>query len=155
MILLASAILVSDLIKPPKQPDLKFEWRVQQVRGIDEIRIRPIYFRDWPRWVRLYGIEVPKAGQTGYSGSEQFLEILLGRAADIFFEDEDPKHPLMRNAEYVQYLWTRGKLIQFEMLHEGWAKLTEEGRSGKYGKVLAQAEDEAKHLKWGIWANLK
>ena len=155
MIFLLGVFAMVELLVPPKQPDLKFEWRVSQVRGIDEFKIKSIYFRDTPRWVRLYGVEVPKAGRDGYSGSEFFLELILGRSGEVYFEDETKDHPIQRHAEYVQYLWTKGKLIQFEMVHEGWASVNDEGRKGRYGKFLTEAEQEAKHLKLGIWSKLK
>ncbi len=112
-------------------------------------------FREQSRWVRLYGIDVPNASQRGYSGARQDLEVLLGRAPDVYFEDEDPKKCLRRNASYVQYVWTQGKLLQFELLRDGWAHVNEEGRKGKYGSLLIAAEAEARRFRDGLWASAK
>ena len=145
-------ILVAELVKPPKQPDLGFVWREIELRGSNEMLIRPEMFREPSRWVRLFGIDTPKANERGYSGAVQDLEILLGNRADVHFENEDPRHPISRNVTLVQYIWTRGTLIQFELLRDGWATVNEEGRKGKYGKFLVAAEAEAKRFHEGMWA---
>jgi len=144
-------LFTRDLVVPPKQPDLGFEWHSTDLRGANEIHISPIYFRERPRWIRLYGIDVPNASQRGYSGARQDLELILGRVADVHFEDENEKHPVSRNATCVQYLWTRGKLIQFELVRDGWAKVNDEGRKGRYAKFLIGAEAEAKRFHNGLW----
>lgn len=147
-----AAMLGAELVKPPKQPNLGFVWREIDLRGCNELQIRPELFRERPRWVRLYGIDVPEAGHVGYSGARQDIEILLGRTPDIYYEDEDCNHPVSRNATLVQYVWTQGKLIEFELVLDGWATVNEEGRKGRYGKFLIAAEAEAKRFHEGMWA---
>lgn len=146
------ALLIAQDLDIPRRPDLGLEWRQVQLLGANEMKIRPEYTQDVPRWVRLYGIDVPNASNKGYSGARQDLEILLGRSADVWCEDEHKDHPILRNASYVQFVWTRGKLIQFEMLRDGWASINDEGRSSRYSKYLLRAEDEAKRLHAGIWS---
>ena len=147
-----ATILTAELVKPPKQPDLGFTWRETDLRGCNELQIRPEMFRERSRWVRLYGIDVPKANQVGYSGARQDLEIILGRTPDVYFEDEDCKHPISRNATAVQYVWTQGKLIEFELVRDGWATVNDEGKNGRYGKFLIAAEAEARRFHEGMWA---
>lgn len=153
LVALAACALVADLLKPPKQPtfDLYDMCRVSELSGANEMKLRQESYRDMSRWTRLYGIDLPAVGKPGYSGARQDLEVILGRSPDVYVEDEKPDHPVTRNATWVQYVWTRGKLIQFEVLQDGWATVNEEGRKGRYGKYLVGAETEAKRLHEGIW----
>lgn len=149
---LCAALTISNL-EPPKRPDLGLDWEVIDIRNANELKIRPTIHRaDWPRWVRLYGIDVPQVNQRGYSGARQDLELLLGRNADAYYEDEKKDHPVFRNAYYVGYIWAWGKLLEFELVRDGWAKVNDEGRKGRYGKFLVDAEDEARQAPRGIWA---
>ena len=154
IVVLALAILGPEVLKPPKMPDIPFPWRLLDLRRANEMEIKSEYTNEGPNWVRLYGIDVPNTSEKGYSGARQDLEILLGRNPDLYYEDEKEGHPISRNAEYVQYVWTRGQLIEFEMVHNGWARVNEEGRKGRYGKYLVRAEEEAKRLHFGIWETM-
>jgi len=149
------AVLGANLVTPPKQPEFGIYnmWRATNLRGANELLIRKEYYRDMPQWVWLYGIELPQVGSRGYSGARQDLEVLLGRAPDVYIEDEREDHPVTRNGGYVQYVWTRGKLIQFELVRDGWAKVNDEGRKGRYSSFLTGAEAEAKRFHEGLWAN--
>ena len=95
--LLLAGLLVADLSTPPKQPDLGFAWVSTDLRGSNEVRIRPERFRESSRWVRLFGIDVPNASQRGYSAARQALEILLRDRPWVYFEDDEAKHPINRN----------------------------------------------------------
>jgi len=153
---LAFAILSSDPGDAPKRPDLGTDWRVVDLRGANELKIHPNFKWDQPsRWVRLYGIDVPNASQSGYSGARQDLELLLGRTANAYYEDENRDHPIMRNASYVAYVWAWGKLLEFELVKDGWARVNDEGRKGRYGKYLTDAEEQAKRWHVGVWASGK
>jgi len=125
--------------------------RVTELWGANELKMRQEHYRDLPWWTRLYGIDVPSVDKPGYSGARQDLEIMLGRFPDVYVEDEKPDHPIARNAHYLQYVWTQGKLIQFELVRDGWATVNEEGHKGRYGKYLLAAQDEAKRLHEGLW----
>jgi endonuclease YncB( thermonuclease family) len=155
--MLASLIFVvlgGTLIDPPKQPlfDITAMCKVVDLREANEMKVRQENYRDMPRWTRLFGVEIPKAGQTGYSGARQDLELLLGRSPDVYVEDEREEHPVVRNATWVQYVWTQGKLLQFELVRDGWATVNDEGARGRYGKYLKAAEVEAKKFHEGLWA---
>jgi len=142
-----------NLVSPPKRPDLGLPWLLDGLRGANEMRIHSEYYRDQPRWIRLFGVDVPNLSDRGYSGARQDLEIMTGRGtSEVYFEDDDSKHPISRNACRVQYLWLRGKLIQFELVRDGWAKVNDEGRKGRYAKYLVAAEAEAKTFHEGLWA---
>ena len=148
-----ACVFTATLVDPPKQPDLGFPWRVVDLRGANEIKIVSEYYSDRARWVRLYGVDLPVTGRHGYTGSREDLEILLGRRAEVYFEDDSEKQPVNRNATYVQYMWTRGKLLEFELVRDGWATVNEEGRKGKYAKFLIGAEAEAKRFHEGLWGD--
>jgi endonuclease YncB( thermonuclease family) len=147
-----SIVLAANLVKPPKQPDLGFAWKLLDVRYANEMKVSPEWYRDTPVWIRLYGIDVPSPGDRGYSGAREDLELLFGRWHEVYVEDEDSKHPVNRNAFAFQYLWITGKLVQFELVRDGWAKVNDEGRKGRYGKLLIDAEAEAKKFHEGRWA---
>lgn len=152
--ILFTALVAHDL-KAPKQPAFGIIYlnRVRNVFGADQIFVTPEAYREeLPQWVRLYGVDVPTFGQRGASGATQDLEILLGRSAEVYVEDENEDHPVVRHAMNVQYVWAWGKLIEFELVKDGWATVNKEGRKGKYGKFLTAAEDEARVEHLGIWA---
>jgi|GEM_PF-1525029 len=171
-LILATAVLATAQIippvQPPRPPRLGFPLRLISLDGpsgltLDQfgsngvgIGIRRGRFgfgTNLERRVLLYGIATPRPGEKGYSGAMLKLENLVGRRADVFLEQE----PANRNKTYrgadVRYAWAWGKLLNFEMVRFGFAKVTEEGRQGKYGPLLTAAEDEARRLKEGIWAD--
>lgn len=146
--------LAAGTINPPKQPQFGLNrlQRVLNLRGANEILVRPEAYREMiPQWVRLYGVDVPNYSRRGYSGARQDLEILLGREAEVYVQDEDPKHPISRNATEVQYMWAWGKLLEYELVNDGWAKVNDEGRKGRYATYLIAAENAAKKAHAGIW----
>ena len=147
-------VLGADVLKPPKQPGfvLTQMCRVTDLLNANEMKIHPEYYKDsMPHWVRLYGVDLPTADKRGYSGAREDLELLLGREPDVYVEDENPDHVITRNAYYVQYVWAYGKLIEFELVRDGWAKVNDEGRKGKYAKPMLAAQAEAQRLKEGLW----
>jgi hypothetical protein len=148
---LLAALLTSDLVKAPKQPYLGFPWRIVELRGANEMKIHPEYVIEESQWDRLYGVDLPTADKKGYSGARQDLEILLGRGEPEAFIEDEKRDPVIRNATYVQYIWVYGKLLQFELVRDGWAKVNDEGRKGRYGKLLVAAEAEAQRFKAGLW----
>lgn len=154
LVAIAVWLVAADVVTPPKHPnfDLNDMCRVDDLSGANEMLVRQEYYRDIPRWTRLFGIDVPNVGKPGYSGARQDLEILLGRYPDVYVEDDNPDRPSSRNAYYLQYVWNKGRLLQFELVRDGWATVNAEGQKGRYGKFLVAAEAEAKRLHEGRWA---
>src|SRR5579871_4562086 len=104
-VLAATALLAQKPLGAPKRPDLGLYWLVSDLRGADTIKMRPHWVIEPPRWVKLYGVDVPNPSQRGYSGARQDLEILLGREGEVYFEDEKKDHPITRGGNWVQYVW--------------------------------------------------
>ncbi|MGV3615440.1 MAG: thermonuclease family protein [Fimbriimonas sp.] len=172
-LLLATALVAAQVIppvRPPKPPSLPgFPHRVVRVFGPSGLEvsffsgaqtIRPrrsrFDFGTQPdRRVLLYGLSTPRPGQDGYNQGVNFLERLVGRTADAWLEPEPGDPAKSHRAADVRYVWAWGKLLNFEMVRAGWARLNDEGRKGKYGPLLIAAEDEAKRLRNGMWRDGK
>lgn len=100
--------------------------------------------------VRLDGLWVPQAGESGYSGSKLELDTILGDHAQVAI-DFEPNVPSYRGDALV-YAWAWGKNLNVAMLESGWAKLDPRYK-GRYLKEFQAAEAEARSLKFGLWAS--
>jgi endonuclease YncB( thermonuclease family) len=121
------------------------------VQGIRSRRSR-FSFGDPPeRRVLLYGISTPRPGEFGYPQGLQRMELMVQGASEAWLEEEPTDRRKSYRGADVRYVWVWGKMLNFELVRAGWAKLNDEGRNGKYGPLLIAAEAEAKRLRNGMW----
>jgi endonuclease YncB( thermonuclease family) len=79
------------------------------------------------------------------------MDRFTGGAAEAWLEVEPTNRDKTHRGALVRYVWVWGKLLNFELVRAGWAKVDEDGRKGKYGPLLIAAEEEAKRLRSGLW----
>ncbi len=166
----ASLVIVGQVIPPvraPKKPNLPgLPHRVIGVFGPSALDVS--FFGDTggvfrarrgrygasnqpQRRVLLYGISTPRMGQDGYAQGLMRLENWVQGAAVADLEAEPLDRFKTHRGADVRYVWVWGKLLNFELVRAGWARVNEEGRAGKYGELLTAAENEARRLRVGLW----
>ena len=133
------AIAASDLALPVWQVITGSELEVGGVSGYPEITER----------VRLLGIDVPDVDQEPWGEmAKQQLAQWLGRGAIVLESDAESRDDQGRR---LAYIWSHGKLLNEQLVAEGYALAVPQPPNSKYDQRLAHAQERARLLGLGIW----
>ncbi len=102
--------------------------------------------------VRLIGIDAPELGQRPWGAkAKKHLEELVDRSERIVsFEPDVEKRD--KYGRLLAYLWTAdGKLINLEMLKDGYAVLFTCPPNVRHVKALREGQSYARERRLGIW----
>ena len=129
-----------------------FEAEVTRTRDGDTA---VIWVNDEEEAVRYIGINSPEIMHPGKNEEECFGKIAaeknkkLVSGKNLRFE-RDKKNRDHRG-RLLRYVWDGNKMINLELVKEGYAFTEHVSPNYKYRKVLEEAEREAKQMKKGIW----
>lgn len=101
---------------------------------------------------RLIGIDAPEMGQQpwGRRAKGRLIKIMRQTGWTVFVETDGER--LDKYGRLLAYLWTKKKkLINEQMIVDGYAVLFTISPNLKYSERLARAESEAKREEKGIW----
>lgn len=104
--------------------------------------------------VRLLGVDAPAWKQEPwFTQSLNALDALLNGNQPIVLEfDVQPQIVTKAgNTLRLAYLWKDGKLVNEELLKQGWGVATSFAPNTKHERRLAQAQERARLLGLGIW----
>jgi micrococcal nuclease len=99
--------------------------------------------------VRLIGIQAPDLKQQPWGqASQQKLEQLIGGKQVLLETDTQTQDQFDRQ---LAYLWQGEKLLNEELVKEGYALVTKRSPNTKYQQRLANAQEWARIMGRGIW----
>lgn len=133
------AIATSNLALPVWQVISGYELEVGGLAGYPDITER----------VRLLGIDAPDVDQAPWGEmAKQYLEHWVGRSAIVLESDAESRDDQGRRLAYV---WNNGKLLNEQLVAEGYALAVPQPPNSKYDQRLAHAQEQARLLGLGIW----
>ncbi|MGA7932418.1 MAG: thermonuclease family protein [Kovacikia sp.] len=99
--------------------------------------------------VRLEGIDIPDRAQAPWGEAARArLEHLLDNQQVLLETDAEPRNA---NGQRLAYVWLNGKLLNEQLVAEGYALAIAHPPNHKYDQRLAHAQDRARVLGLGIW----
>ncbi|UBF24859.1 thermonuclease family protein [Kovacikia minuta CCNUW1] len=99
--------------------------------------------------VRLEGIDVPDRAQSPWGEAARTkLKQILGNQQVLLETDIAPRDS---KGQRLAYAWQGGKLVNEELVAEGYALAVPHLPNHKYDRRLARAQDRARALGLGIW----
>lgn len=134
-----AAIAAANLTLPVWQVINGRELEVGGISGYPEITER----------VRLVGIDTPDVDQAPWGEmAKQHLEQWVGSRAIVLESDAESRDDQGRRLAYV---WSNGKLLNEQLVAEGYALAVPQPPNSKYDQRLAYAQERARLLGLGIW----
>ncbi len=101
------------------------------------------------RRVRYLGINTPERDQPFYAEARAANQQLVeGKAVWIVLDTE----PTDRFGRTLAYLWVDEKLINLELVRQGYANAYTQPPNVRYSKEIVAAEQEAREAEVGLWA---
>lgn len=102
--------------------------------------------------VRLIGIDAPESGQLpwGPRATEHLKDILSGNQWKVKVETDVQKRD--RYGRILAYLWIDGRLINLEMVRDGYAVVLTIPPNVKYAERFVKAQKYARENRKGFWA---
>lgn len=104
------------------------------------------------RVVKFYGIETPAPGQSGFSQASFYLRDAIRGPSEAFLEREPNEPNKNDRGSEVRHIWVWNRLLSYELVYRGYARVTPEGERSKYGEFLKEAQASAQRAKVGIWS---
>lgn len=103
--------------------------------------------------IRLIGIDAPELGQFPWGvKAKRHLEELLSSSREVFVEFDVDRHD--KYGRLLAYVRTGGgRMINEEMLKDGYAVLFTFPPNVRYAKELRVAQKYARERRLGMWAN--
>ncbi len=98
--------------------------------------------------IRLLGMNTPEKGEKFYSEAKEFLANLTFKKTVTLEKDIENKDQYDR---YLRYIWIDGTLVNLELVRNGFAYALVYEPNIKYQAEIAEAEQEAKEEKIGLW----
>ncbi|MGI0487331.1 thermonuclease family protein [Pantanalinema rosaneae CENA516] len=133
------AIAATNLTLPVWQVISGRELEVGGISGYPEITER----------VRLVGIDTPEVDQAPWGEmAKQHLEQWVGNRPIVLESDAASRDDQGRRLAYV---WSNGKLLNEQLVAEGYALAVPQPPNSKYDQRLAHAQEQARLLGLGIW----
>jgi len=99
--------------------------------------------------IRLIGINTPEKGQAFYSEAKSFLSNLTLQKTISLEKDVENMDQYDR---YLRYIWLNNTLVNVKLVKQGLAFALSYEPNIKYQQEIADAEQEAKANKIGLWA---
>jgi len=99
--------------------------------------------------VQLIGVSAPDLRQRPWGETARDrLQEMIGEKPVLLESDLEPKDQFDRQLAYV---WQDGKLLNEELLREGWALFRPRSLNRKYDQRLERAQEYARVMGLGIW----
>lgn len=99
--------------------------------------------------VQLIGVSAPDLRQRPWGEmARERLQEMIGEKPVLLESDLEPKDQFDRQLAYV---WQDGKLLNEQLLKEGWALFRPRSLNRKYDRRLEQAQEYARVMGLGIW----
>ncbi len=124
--------------------------RVEQVVSGQAIEVSPTKDSGGtPERVRLIGIDAPDLAQEPWGKeAKQQLEQLIGNKPITLEPGLEPRDRYERTLAYV---WQDGKLLNEQLVAEGYALAVPRSPNTKYDQRLKRAQEKARLMGVGIW----
>ena len=105
--------------------------------------------------IRYIGINTPEITHPGKNEEECFGKIASEKNKELVLSKnlrfERDKKNRDHRGRLLRYVWDGNKMINLELVKEGYAFTEHISPNYKYRKILEEAELEAKRMKKGIW----
>ncbi|MCT7983923.1 thermonuclease family protein [Laspinema sp. A4] len=131
-------------------PSAQVEVRVERVLNGNTLEVRDLSESGSTRkQVRLIGIEAPDLQQTpwGNAAKQQLERLIDGQTLLLEWDIETEDGA----AHQWAYLWRDGKLVNEELIAEGYVLAAVRSPNIKYERRFAQAQEKARIMGQGIW----
>lgn len=108
--------------------------------------------------VRLIGIEAPDIKQEPWgTAAKNRFEQMIGKTIEqqlilqpVILEADVPKKDSF--GRYLAYVWYKGRLINEELVKEGYVLAAPRSPENKYSDRMTNAQDYARIMGYGIWS---
>lgn len=100
--------------------------------------------------IRLTGVDAPERGEDFYEEALDFtINFCEGKRVDLEYDQYQED----RYGRILAYVWIEGKMLNLELVKNGWAKVViyEKRKKLKHQEEFFSAEEEAKAEKRGVW----
>ncbi|MFB2839793.1 thermonuclease family protein [Floridanema evergladense] len=124
--------------------------KVQRVLSGQAVEVVNLQQSNSTSRVQLIGLSAPELRQRPWGETaKERLQEMIGDKPVLLESDLEPKDQFDRQ---LAYIWQDGKLLNEQLLKEGWALFRPRSLNRKYDRRLEHAQEYARVMGLGIWS---
>lgn len=142
-LLVISNLLLSYLGRPQAQGQ---PWQVTEILAGDRLKISQ---NNTTQTLKLIGVSAPRQDQSPFGAQARLrLQELVGQQTVLVESDLETKDDA---DNFLGYVWKDNKLINQQLIDEGYVLASVAPPNVKYQTLLDNAQSRARLLEFGIW----